>query len=412
MARPRRPHELRRDILSIFVIIPLIAVPSAAFFLLMSRGVWRQFRLYWGIAAVFGATIMATQIAAKHALDPIVARRLGRGPSLAFWLAGLRIGMALFGAAIAIVILKWTFYPGLFPDARSVIVALLFSVIFGALFVGLALAVAFYRKTVETAGAERELQLARGIQRSFLLSDFPRRPRLEVHAVNVSSKEVSGDFYDVVAASESDVLLAVADVSGKGVPAALLSSMLQASLRTQAGAVASPAAMIGTINALACDRDSTGQFATFFLASIHEPTLVLRSTNAGHNYPLLRRGDGTLHRFKTGGLPIGMLDGFSYTEEAVDLRPGDLLVLYTDGVTEAANPTGEMFGEERLETLLRELPRDVRAEAVVDRLLASVWEFLGAAEPGDDMTVMAVRVLDGREAPESGDVRALSPAAR
>src|SRR5207247_5752302 len=109
----------------------------------------------------------------------------------------------------------------------------------------------FYRRAMERAGTERELQLARRIQRSFLLTEFPRRPRIEVHAVNISSKEVSGDFYDVVATAGDGLLFVVADVSGKGVPAALLSSMLQGLVRIQSDAMPSPAAVMRTLNALA-----------------------------------------------------------------------------------------------------------------------------------------------------------------
>src|SRR6185369_2760707 len=134
--------------------------------------------------------------------------------------------------------------------------------------------------------ADQELTLARRIQRSFLLESFPQRPRLEVHATNISSREVSGDFYDVVPVADNGLLLAVADVSGNGVPAALLSSMLQASVRTQAGATPSVSAMMGRINSLACQRTATGQFATFFLAWIDERTMRLHYTNAGHNQPI------------------------------------------------------------------------------------------------------------------------------
>lgn len=119
---------------------------------------------------------------------------------------------------------------------------------------------------------------------------------------------MSGDFYDVVVPGDDRVLLAIADVSGKGVPAALLSAMLQASLRTQAALALSPAAMMHVINALACQRAVTGQFATFFLASIDEPLLTLRFTNAGHNFPVLLRAGGARELLETGGLVVGMME--------------------------------------------------------------------------------------------------------
>jgi sigma-B regulation protein RsbU (phosphoserine phosphatase) len=268
-----------------------------------------------------------------------------------------------------------------------------YTLMFGAIATGAVLAFRFYQSAMERAGAERELQLARKIQRSFLLSDFPRRPRIQVHAANLSSKEVSGDFYDVVTAHDSETVLAIADVSGKGVPAALLSSMLQASLRTQAGGVASPAAMMAALNRLVCQRPETGQFATFFLAVIDEPTLTLRFTNAGHNFPILERAAGGRERLERGGVVIGMREDATYEEAALRLAAGDRLVLYTDGVTEAARADGEMFGEARLEALLGAVPREAPADAVVDQVLAGVRGFLDGVEPGDDITVMVLRVL-------------------
>src|SRR5262249_18368757 len=126
----------------------------------------------------------------------------------------------------------------------------MFTVLFSILFSAIAYAYFYYQKSLERARAEQELSLARRIQRSFLLSQFPPMPRLELHAVNTSSKEVGGDFYDYVPAGDGTFLLAVADVSGKGVPAALLTSMLQASLRTQAGTVSSVASILGNVNHL------------------------------------------------------------------------------------------------------------------------------------------------------------------
>src|SRR5258706_16174827 len=111
--------------------------------------------------------------------------------------------------------------------------------------------------------------------------------------------------------------------------------MIQASVGTKEGGPASPAAMTATVNRLACERDSTGQFATLFLAAVDEPSLTLRYTNAGHNYPVLVRADGTRELLATGGLLTGMISGAAYDEASVPLRPGDRLVVYTDGVTEA-----------------------------------------------------------------------------
>ncbi|MFI5371913.1 MAG: PP2C family protein-serine/threonine phosphatase, partial [Candidatus Eisenbacteria bacterium] len=226
---------------------------------------------------------------------------------------------------------------------------------------------------------------------------------VDVHAENVSSREVSGDFYDVVSAGDGTLLLTIADVSGKGVPAALLSSMLQASLRTQAVSAVSPAAMMTIVNRMACDRGTTGQFATLFLAAVDERAMTLRYTNAGHNFPVLLRGDGRRMLLEDGGLLVGMLPAAEYAEGRVMLKPGDRLVLYTDGVTEAVDANGVMFGEERLYAMLESLPLDLTARGIVERVLSAVRGFLDEIEPGDDITVMAMRVME--DGPGRPDVR-------
>jgi sigma-B regulation protein RsbU (phosphoserine phosphatase) len=177
------------------------------------------------------------------------------------------------------------------------------------------------------------------------------------------------------------------------VPAAILSSMLQASLRTQAFSGTAPGAMMATINTLACQRTATGQFATFFLASVHEPTLQMRYTNAGHNLPVLVRSNGERVLLDEGGLLVGMIDETAYQEAAVALQPGDRVLMYTDGVTEAQNAAGEMFGEDRLYALLAAAPASDDAQAIVARVLAGVRTFLDGTEAGDDITIMALRVL-------------------
>ena len=170
--------------------------------------------------------------------------------------------------------------------------------------------------------------------------------------------------------------------------------MLQASLRTQAQGGRSLADIMTNINALVCQRSITGQFATFFLAAVDEPKMRLRYTNAGHNFPVLLRANGERVLLEDGGLVVGMMEGMPYVEASVDLHPGDRVLLYTDGVSEAADPSGEMFGEDRLDAMLDGLPRELSARVIVDRVLAGLTTFLAGAEPGDDITVMALCVLE------------------
>ena len=391
--RAKRTPSALRDFLNLFWWMPLVALPFSLFFMLVQGAGWNHFWDFFQISLVFSVAINFVLWITDHFIRPHLARRFEGDPRVVLYVAGINLLMSLVGAVASLLFINATMVRGFIRNARDITLGLLWSLMFGVMFVGIALTIRFYRKSVERAGSERELQLARRIQRSFLLSEFPRRPRIECHAENVSSKEVSGDFYDVVTPNDAEILLAIADVSGKGVPAALLSSMLQASLRTQAGAVASPAAIMRTMNSLACQRTSTGQFATFFLAAIHEPTMTLRYTNGGHNFPFLMRADGTRRTLEVGGTVIGMLEEMPFEEEAIVLKSGDRIVIYTDGVTEAARANQEMFGEDRLIALLEACPQDASAQQLVKRVLDGVTEFLGEIEPGDDITVMALRVL-------------------
>ncbi len=319
-------------------------------------------------------------------------------------------GASVIGAFAAAAAVHFTVMPGFLGSARNVMVIGMFTLLFSALFIGIATATAYYGKALERAKAEEELHLARRIQRSFLLSQFPTMPRLEVHAINISSKQVSGDFYDVVAAGPDAFLLAIADVAGKGVPAALLSSMLQASLRTQAGAIPSVAAILKNINTLVYRSTAVHQFATFFLARIEEDTLRLAYSNAGHNYPVVFRRSGERVTLERGGTVVGILESAEFEEGNLVLEPGDRVVFYTDGINEAANESGELFGEERLCRLVASLPAQLSASETTERILEGVRGFLDGTEAGDDMTVMVLRVLEPQPPGAAGGGAATPPA--
>ena len=249
------------------------------------------------------------------------------------------------------------------------------------------------RDRVGVARLEEELRLARQIQRSFLVSEFPDTSRFEVYALNIPSKEVGGDLYDLVPAADGGLVLAVADVAGKGVPAALLSGMLQASLRTQAASIPSVAEILRNINALVYRGTAVHQFATFFIARIR-PDGRMSFSNAGHNYPVVARRNGGQVLLERGGLVLGVMESAEYEEDAIHLETGDRLVLYTDGITEAVNAEGELYGEERLYAVIAGLPHDLSAREVADRILGELEVFRNGVEALDDITLMVLRVLE------------------
>lgn len=307
----------------------------------------------------------------------------------------LHASASILGAAVAAVLIHLTLAPGFLGSGRNILVVSAFTLLFLVLFTGVIYAVVFYQHAVARARTDEELKVARRIQSAFLPSLFPDLGRLDVHALNISSKEVSGDIYDVVAEGEDKVLLAIADVSGKGMPAALLSSMLQASLRTQAGAAQAPesaAQVLANINRLVVKSTAVEQFATFFLARVDLRTLRMSYANAGHNYPLLMRAGGERLWLDQGGIVLGIMDPAGYENAQVELAAGDRLVFYTDGVSEAQDERGEFFGEERLCDLIESLPAGLTAREISERVIARLREFLDGVEAGDDITLLVMRV--------------------
>lgn len=397
----RRPPSWPQDFLGLLWRMPLIAVALSALMVVFTGAPWASWTGYLIPTATCTALAMTANLVLRHTAQPRIMAGFGDDPRANWVIAAMYIVTSMVAAFVGLLLLQLTLFPGMLGSLQQGLRILAYSLTLAVLATGITLSYRFYRRAMDRAGSDRELQLARAIQRSFLLTDFPARSRIEVHAENLSSRQVSGDFYDVVAAGDDVLWLAVADVSGKGVPAALLSSMVQASLRTQAGSVVSPATMVAAINRLACDRGATGQFVTVFLAVVDERDLSLRYTNAGHNHPVLLKAGGRRELLDEGGLLVGMMPAVEYMEGVRRLTAGDRLVIYTDGVSEAMDEDGTMYGEERLYGLLESLPRDLDARGIVERVLAGVRGFLGDVEPGDDITVMALRVLKV-DLPEDG----------
>ena len=255
------------------------------------------------------------------------------------------------------------------------------------------------RDRLRVARIEEELSLAHQIQQTFLRSDFPALPRCEVHAVNLPSRQVGGDYYDVVTAPDGSFLVAIADVAGKGVPAALLSSMLQAALRTQAGSVQSPATILRNINELVYRSTAVHQFATFFLARISPDGRRMVYCNAGHNWPVLLRRNGEREWLKCGGTILGIMEDLAMEEESLELGASDLLIFYTDGISEATNVDGELYGEERLADFVAGLPPALNPEAISESILREVERHLGRLEAQDDRTLVVLRVHESARDP-------------
>lgn len=236
---------------------------------------------------------------------------------------------------------------------------------------------------------EEELARARETQMTLIPSAPLVRGPWEAVGCVVPARAVGGDAFDLLTFPDDRFGVAIADVSGKGIPAALLMSSVVASLRAFCtGRVPVPEA-IGQVNRSFTRTVAAGKFITLFYGEVDPAAGTLRFVNAGHNPPLLRRADGALVHLREGGVPVGIFERWDYVEGEVAFGPGDTLLLYSDGVTEALDPFGAEFGEARLEALWREHGGGPSGP-LIQRVLEAVAEFRGPAEQSDDITLVAV----------------------
>jgi sigma-B regulation protein RsbU (phosphoserine phosphatase) len=243
---------------------------------------------------------------------------------------------------------------------------------------------------------KRDLEIARDIQRWLVPSTPPQIPGYDMAFATVPANTVSGDYYDaftrqVAGESSPRLHVVVADVAGKSVPAALLMATFEASLHTLAETLPGLGDLVAGLNRYACSHSLEGRrFTTAFLADIAPASGELRYINAGHNAPILRRASGGLERLEAGGLPLGIRGDAHYDCGAATLGPGDLLVVFTDGVVDAENAQGQEYDEPRLLTLCQRSGTRPTAETLAE-LMASVSAFVGDAPRHDDLTCLILR---------------------
>lgn len=277
----------------------------------------------------------------------------------------------------------------------------------------------FYRMAEEER-LKQELEMATEVQRRLFPQSLPVMDRIELAGICLPARGVGGDYYDFLALGTERVGMAVADVAGKGISAALLMSIVQASVRSQAPAVERLTDLVCSMNRLLHRSTGPSSYATFFYAQFDKSSMTLTYVNAGHNPPLLVRGSAngqgcevTLARrvesdsvalleeqsgacdvqlLENGGVAIGLFDGCVYTQETISLAPGDILVAYTDGVTEALSPEGEEFGEERLKNLVLDFCH-LSAEEIKDRIVRRVKDWCRDRPQEDDLTLAILKVV-------------------
>jgi sigma-B regulation protein RsbU (phosphoserine phosphatase) len=245
------------------------------------------------------------------------------------------------------------------------------------------------RDSIEKERLDEELRLASDIQ-ARLLPESPPPLRMATLVGGIqTSREVGGDFYDYLELEPGKIGIAVADVSGKGIPAALLMTTLQASFRAEAVKSASPAAVVTALNTSLYERSDPEKFATLFYAIYEDASGIVNYSNAGSYPPFILTVDGRINRLQSGGVLIGVEAGSAYREGILKLRPGDLLVIYTDGFIDQENADGQPFGETRLIEFFRN-NLHLSVNGMIEKLFATAIAF-GQSNLKDDMTVVLLR---------------------
>lgn len=240
---------------------------------------------------------------------------------------------------------------------------------------------------------QNELGLANGMQQSILPAKFPEGDSFRVHGIMQPARNVGGDFFDIVRLDAGRIGLAIADVSDKGVPAALFMMSSRTLLKGAAVGTLDPSGVLSEVNDLLIEDNRTGMFVTMLYGAFYPESGQFEYANGGHNPPLLARANGTAEYLDMpAGIALGLFSEIEFGKMKVELQPGDVLVLYTDGVTEAMNSEGELFGEDRFAKLLADADKS-DLSTVTQGIVDAVSEFAGSAPQSDDITCLAVQYL-------------------
>ncbi len=245
----------------------------------------------------------------------------------------------------------------------------------------------------ERTRLENDLELSVKVQRALLPHQIPSVNGLEIAAFSRPARIVSGDYFDFVRMANGSQAFVIADVMGKGMPASMLMASLQASLRIIAPENVEPRDVVSRLNQLFCHNIRLTKFVTFFLGRYDEATHILTYCNAGHNPPLVVSQDGSRRQLLPTGAAIGLVEQFEFSQKEVLLRPGDRLLLYTDGVVESSDREKALFGQERLEEFLSNATR-LSAKDIIAELKNRLQQFSGTEAQADDTTIVAISLTD------------------
>ncbi len=247
-----------------------------------------------------------------------------------------------------------------------------------------------YEKEQALIRLQEEMRLANDIQVNLLPQENPKLAGYDIGGKSIPAKDVGGDYYDFIYLKENDLAFCLGDISGKGIPAALLMANLQASLRGQTLMGIECKNCISFTNNLLFNSTDSNKYATLFYGVLHSDENKITFCNAGHNEPILIDNSGKVTRLKEGGMIVGILPDITYEEKTIDFQSGSMLLVYSDGITEAMNSSEEEFGEERLIAFLKE-NKNLPSSQIIESIIKIVKEYAGNVEQMDDMTLVIIK---------------------
>jgi sigma-B regulation protein RsbU (phosphoserine phosphatase) len=250
-----------------------------------------------------------------------------------------------------------------------------------------------HEEILEKRKLEEELSIAKRIQQSFLPREKPQLSGFDISGINIPSEEVGGDYYDFIPIIENQMGIAIGDVSGKGIPAALIMASFRASLIAEIRNNYAIRSIMFKVNNLLFESTASDIYVTAVYGVLDTKNRIFTFTNAGHNAPILRHANGQMEYLTEGGVASGTFENSKYEERPLKLNPGDIMVFYTDGVTEAKNEKDEEFGTRRLKQVIDD-SRQLSATQIQENIYKAVKDFRGDLAPGDDLTMIVIKVGD------------------
>ena len=395
----RQPRAWWYEIGRYLVRMAALAVPFAILFGTLFGHGWQGYLMVYKVALVFTLTVGLFIRANEAWVVPRIVKKGEEGRGVALRRVASYATAGMIGTFVGAVLVDRFVVHGVFGSGRSIAILASFSVLFSALFIGIGSAQHYYGAYFERmreeerfkARVEHEIRTAAEIQQALLPHGRALSARFEAAGSCLPSRTIGGDFLDYFELPGDRLAFVLGDVSGKGPPAAILAAAIQGMFFSVADSDASPAETIRRVNGALVRRAVQSKFATVFHGLL-TPEGRMVTCNAGHNPPLLLRRDGTTQWVTKGGLLVGVFEQAEFEEESFALAPGDALVLFSDGVTEAESVSGEMYGEERLLACLSGSANQSAAE-IVQHVLDQVRVFSDGAGQADDITVLVVRYV-------------------